>query len=111
MGGKRIDADPQLAVELAVCADYRIPHSEFLAWRSTDRDKAIWWLTRQRAACPACGTRPEEWDPEQGGHRRAYIARKHRCYGCEARQQVEASIDPEKEGRGVHVVLEPGKRA
>ena len=110
MGGKRIGADPQLAIELAVCADYKIRHSEFLGWSQLDRDKAIWHLMQQREACPSCGTRPDEWDPEKGGHRRAYIARKRRCYGCEAKQQVEASIDPEKEGRGVHVMLERGKR-
>lgn len=95
---------------MAVCAAYGIPHSMFLSWRPTDRDKAVWWHIRQQEACPSCGTRPDEWDPERGGHRHAYIARKKRCYGCEQKQQVEASIDPEKEGRGVHVVLERGKR-
>lgn len=97
-------------VEMAVCAAYGIPHSEFLGWRASDRDKAIWWHIRQQETCPSCGTRPEEWDPDRGGHRRAYVARKRRCHGCAAKQQVEASIDPDQEGRGVHVVLERGRR-
>lgn len=96
---------------MAVCSHYRIPHSEFLGWRDSDRSKAIWHYVRQQEACPSCGTRAEEWDESKGGHRRAYIARKQRCYGCEARQQTEATIDPEKDGKGVHVVLERGKRA
>lgn len=95
---------------MAVCADYKIPHSEFLSWSRSDRDKAIWQWVRQREACPSCGTRPDEWDPEKGGRRLAYVARKRRCLGCAAKQQVEESIEPEKEGRGVHVVLERGKR-
>lgn len=95
---------------MAVCAAYGIPHSEFLGWRDTDRSKAIWQWVRQQEACPSCGTRPDEWDPEKGGHRLAYVARKRRCSGCAAKQQVEESVEPEKEGRGVHVVLERGRR-
>lgn len=90
---------------MAVSAEYQVPHSEFLGWDKQDRDKAIWWHIRKRSACPSCGTRPEEWDETRGGHRHAYIARKDRCHGCAARQQVEASITDE-DGRGVHVVLE-----
>lgn len=111
MGGKRIGADPQLAVELAVCASFGIPHSEFLGWSAGDRDKSIWWHLRQQETCPSCGTRAEEWDPERGGHRVAYVARPERCHGCAAKQQVEESLDPKQDGRGVHVVLQRGKRA
>lgn len=94
---------------MAVCAHYRVPHSVFLDWGQSDRDKAIWWLIREREACPSCGTRKAEWDEAQGGDRNAYIARKMRCRGCEVREQAEASIDREQDGKGVHVELQRRK--
>lgn len=97
---KRLDADPQLAIEMAVCAAYRVPHSEFLSWDSTDRDKAIWWQLRTAATCGGCGTRPEEWVDDQN----AYAAELRRCRGCEVRERASASVRTE-DGRGVHVVL------
>ncbi|GIH76135.1 hypothetical protein [Planobispora longispora] len=65
-----------------MCADYRIPHSEFLRWSDSDRDKAIWQHIRARQTCPNCGTRAEEWDPRCGGHPGAYVPDVHRCEGC-----------------------------
>lgn len=89
---------------MAVCAAYGIPHSEFLAWPDDDRDKALWWHAREAERCPSCGTRPAEWDPEQGGDRRAYVAEKIVCRGC---QQLEARRDAskEQEAHGVQIVL------
>lgn len=89
---------------MAVCDDYKIAHAVFLGWDADDRDKAIWWHVRKAAACRSCGTRPEEWDPESGGDRRAYVATTYTCRGC---QQLEARRDAltGKEGRGVHVTL------
>lgn len=103
-GPKRLDTDPLLVLELAVCAQYRIPHSEFLGWSGSDRDKAVWWHLRKSETCTQCGTRPQEWDPERGGRRRAYSAEIHQCEGCVVRQRAETA--PEMtQARGMHVVL------
>ena len=99
-------ADPQLRLELAVCASYGMPHSAFLAWSHADRDKAIWWHIRQRQTCPGCGTRAEEWDERLGGHRHAYDPREVRCRGCEVLESKRASLTGD-EGRGVHIELRP----
>ena len=95
---------------MAVCADYRIPHSEFLRWDTDDRDKAIAWHLRQADTCPSCGTRPEEWDPKRDGHQWAYVAEPRRCRGCEVRELGEAS-QPKDAGRGVSIVLKRNPEA
>lgn len=103
-----MDADPGLALELAVCSHYRIPHSEFLSWSPDDRDKAIWQHIRERQACQACGTRPDEWDEERGGHRYAYAAEPKRCRGCELIEAARGSVT-DKDGRGIRIVLVPNR--
>jgi hypothetical protein len=103
---KRIDRDPQLQLELDYCVPKGIPHSEFLAWSQIDRDKAIAWVIREMKACPNCGTRGEEWDPKQGGHRRAYVAEIRGCEGCIVKLRAENSEEL-TQGRGRRVVLIP----
>lgn len=92
-------------MELGVCHHYRIPHSEFLSWSADDRDKAIWVWLRERQTCSSCGTRPDEWDPEQGGHRRAYLAETVICRGCQAVAGRDAALTDEERQAGVHTVL------
>lgn len=86
---------------MRVCAAYGIPHSEFLSWSKTDRDKALWWDIRQRETCQSCGTRAEEWteDPQ------AYTWKVDSCPGCEVREagqktavQIEKRKDPKAGG-------------
>ena len=86
------------------CGPRGIPHDVFLTWRKTSRDKALAWLLRHRATHPPCGTRPEEWDPKQGGSRDAYRAELQECLGC---VEIErAQYAPElKNQRGMNVVL------
>ncbi|MGH3097892.1 MAG: hypothetical protein ACRDMV_18070 [Streptosporangiales bacterium] len=91
---------------MAVCAEYRIPHSRFLGWEASDRDKAIWWHIRQREACPSCGTRRDEWDPKKGGRTDAYVASARRCHGCEAVAKHREQL-PDGIGHGVQIVLKP----
>lgn len=62
------------------------------------------WL-RERSACSSCGTRPDEWDPAQGGHRRAYLAQVHVCRGCQAIAERAKGLDDEQAERGHHIVL------
>lgn len=91
---------------MTVAAEYRIPHSQFLAWDQADRDKAIWWHVRQKESCPSCGTRRDEWNPDKGGHERAYVATARRCRGCAAIANHQAEL-PEGIGPGVQIVLKP----
>jgi hypothetical protein len=93
---------------MPVCAAYRIPHSRFLRWSALDRGKAIWWQSRQAATCQQCGTRPEEWDEEQGGHLHAYIGMVAHCRGCEVRGQTQEEFDKAPKGayrRGSYVTM------
>jgi hypothetical protein len=84
---------------MAVCHDYKIPHSQFLSWSQDDRDKAIWSLLRERQACQGCGTRPDEWE----GDLDAYKAETQMCHGCRA---VSIAREQNKDApAGVHVTL------
>ncbi|HEY5986792.1 MAG TPA: hypothetical protein VIV12_10500, partial [Streptosporangiaceae bacterium] len=78
---------------------------QFLAWPQDDRDKAIWQHIRTTNTCPQCGTRPEEWDPKQGGDRNAYIGDLRRCRGCEVLEREQAAVAKENLGRGIYVGL------
>jgi len=90
---------------MAYCAPIGLPHSQFLAWARDDRDKAIVWTLRQSQACPQCGTRPDEWDPEQGGHDDAYVTELHQCWGCDTAAQTEKRNADKLKKPGVHVKL------
>lgn len=80
-------------------------HSDFLARSQDDRDKAIWAHVRKQQACPHCGTRPEEWDPDKGGHRRAYLAEVQVCRGCQAIAERQKGLDDKQTRHGHHIVL------
>lgn len=80
---------------MAVVAQYRMPHSEFLGWSQPDRDKAIWWHVRDGRTCQSCYTRPEEWDDDEGGDLHAYHAGFGHCRGCEVRAQAQRELDNE----------------
>ena len=60
---------------------------------------------RRKQTCPKCGTRAAEWDPEQGGDRRARKAMLHICPGCEQLDAYEAGLDKERLPKGSYVVL------
>ena len=103
---KRIDADPQLDLELRVCSHYKRFHSEFLALSQDDRDKALWQYLRERQTCSHCGTRSEEWDTEAGGRRDAYVAVLMDCQGCVVRLRGEQDHQRELEAfRGTRIGL------
>lgn len=90
---------------MRVARTYQISHSQFLAWSQDDRDKAIWFELREAERCPNCRTRPAEWDPEQGGDHRAYIAKLLTCRGCQAMEDRQAAIPSDHPGRGQHITL------
>lgn len=92
---------------MAVCAEYRIPHSEFLGWDEADRDKAIWWYVRTKETCSGCGTRRDEWNPDKGGHEHAYVATARRCHGCAALEEYKNSDRVPQGIRGLQLLLKP----
>jgi hypothetical protein len=91
---------------MAYCGPRGIPHSVFLGgpagWTQDDRDKALAWQELQRQTCHACGTRAEEWDPDQGGDRGAYTFEIAVCPGCEQAERTESAMatDEWKSQRG-----------
>lgn len=89
---------------MAYCGPRGIPHSEFLQWRTTDRDKALTWFLRDREACPSCGIRGSELDPKQGGSRDAYRAEIVECLGCVERERALDAPELKKQ-RGLSVSL------
>ncbi|MEU8919516.1 hypothetical protein AB0D10_01095 [Kitasatospora sp. NPDC048545] len=95
---------------MELCERYHIPHSQLMGaatgrWTALDRDKALAWAAHQRDVCQGCGTRPQEWDPDQGGDRHAYVAQTHRCLGCELIEMEQEQVPDGTEGRGVKIGL------
>jgi hypothetical protein len=66
------------------CGPRGLPRSRFLGWRQDDQDAALLWVIRTRQRCGECGTHPDDWDPEVGGHGRAHVAHEYTCRGCAA---------------------------
>jgi hypothetical protein len=91
---------------MAVCAAYRIPHSEYLSWSADDRAKAMWWQLRERQTCGTCGTRREEWVSADGAHLDAYKAEGQLCHGCRAIDAERSRVGKDAPA-GVQFVLKP----
>ena len=103
-----IVADGRLRAELALCHDWGIPHSRFLGWPEIDQDKALAYADYHAGVCKGCGTRAEEWEPERGGDRHAYVASTMTCPGCQVRGDLERQLaDSGYEVSGRYVVLLP----
>ncbi|MFJ7422731.1 hypothetical protein ACIQXD_29630 [Streptomyces uncialis] len=80
-------------------------------WTVLDRHKALAYLALERATCDGCGTRSEEWVPDAGGHRFAYVTETSRCPGCELVEMERAQVPDGADGRGVKIGLRPRERA
>jgi hypothetical protein len=109
--GKRLSRDANLRAELELCEKYRIPHSQLLGgdgrWTALDRAKALAWAEWQRAVCPECHTRLEEWDQGRGGDPHAYVTDTLRCPGCELIEQERDHVPGDRSGYGVKIQLLP----
>ncbi|MEU0839485.1 hypothetical protein ABZ370_08440 [Streptomyces sp. NPDC005962] len=109
--GKRLSLDAGLRAELELCQRYQVPHSQFLGgdgrWSDLDRAKALAWAEWQRAVCPECHTRLEEWDRERGGDPHAYVTDTLRCPGCELIEQERDHVPQDRSGYGVKIQLLP----
>lgn len=85
------------------CSDKGIPHSEYLSWRQSDREKLIAFLLDDNARCKQCGTADWEWEE----NRYAYQAELEFCQGCmhlEAAREDQSDTPP-----GASIVLVPSK--
>ncbi|WP_017585479.1 hypothetical protein [Nocardiopsis ganjiahuensis] len=83
---------------------YRISHSAFLGWPKRDRDLALWAHIREMETCSGCGTRAEEWDPDRGGSRTAYLPTVSACPGCQRIGERQAHLAK------VHQHIPPGTK-
>lgn len=57
---------------------------DFLARSQASRDAALLWQQDRNETCSGCGTHPDDWDPDRGGHERAFVATVIDCQGCRA---------------------------
>jgi hypothetical protein len=64
------------------------------------------FLATKAEHCVMCGTAAWEWDPKQGGKRRAYDAVEEFCPGCYAKASAR-TMDPGRNTDGISVVLVP----
>lgn len=85
-----------------------IPHSEFLSWSEEDQDKALAFMREKATICRDCGTRLDDWDPDKGGHRHAFVGDVQRCPGCELLEQEQENVRRDMTSmRGIKVRLKP----
>lgn len=75
---KRLRYDQSLFLELSLCHEWGIPHSQFLEWDPEDRAKAIAFSMARNEICDLCGTGEWEWNE----NRRAYTPTETFCMGC-----------------------------
>lgn len=75
---ERLRADHQFLAEMALCDEYKIPHSVFLGWSAEDRSKALAYRYEKAERCTMCGTASWEWEENP----RAYMVEEHHCMGC-----------------------------
>lgn len=80
--GKRLRRDPIFAARVGYCAPLGIPLSQFLRWSKADQDVAVAWHIESQRRCSSCGTHPDDWDPDAGGHLDAYVPATEICPGC-----------------------------
>lgn len=78
----RLRSDPMFAVEMRVCREWRIPHSEFLGWDSLDREKALAFVIHEGQRCKECGIHGEDWPTEVDPA--PFEVYATRCFGCQA---------------------------
>lgn len=77
----RLLHDPTFALEMRLCKEWGIPHSQFLEWDETDRAKAIAHHLHEGQRCGQCGIHPAEWDPEE--YPPPFESELRTCPGCE----------------------------
>lgn len=75
------------------CSPLGLPHSKFLEWDASDRDKAISYMQWKKKFCPRCGTDPAEWLDERGRtvEPPPFVATTNVCHGCATLEEERAT--------------------
>ena len=68
------------------------------------------FLAEKAERCTMCGTGAWEWDPKQGGNRRAYEPVEQFCPGCYAKASMR-NLDPKRNSDGVTIGLARNDRS
>ena len=104
----RLRQDGQFALEMRLCNEWHIPHSEFLKWAVEDQNKALAFFAYERQRCGSCGVHPMDWpDPTEP----VFDAVAETCPGCAETDryqrylQEQAERLPKSAADGVRVVL------
>lgn len=90
-------------MEMVICENYQIRHSEFLSWPEEDQDLAIAQQLRKIDHCGRCGTSSKAWV----GNNFAYKPEVRRCRGCEMVQLTEEDLREQKGTAGMYVIMVP----
>jgi hypothetical protein len=62
----RLRHDGQFAMEMRLCKEWKIPHSQFLKWKPQDQAKALGHMVFEAQRCSECGIHPNDWpDPDE----------------------------------------------
>lgn len=87
-----------MRAEMEYCGPRGIPWTKFHTWDQASRDAALLWQKLQNETCNQCGTHPDDWDPDKGGHIHAWVATKHPCKGCarvaDGHKRMEKELKP-----------------
>jgi len=95
---------------MAYCGPQGIPLDTFLGWPQASQDAALMWQAHEGRRYPD-GTHPDDWDPEQGGSRRAFHTHIDVHPGAQLIETAMNSPDFAAAGKGAHVRLVPGDAA
>lgn len=107
----RLRSDPLFAVEMRVCREWGLSHSQFLAWDPDDREKAIAYVIHEGQRCGSCGIHPDDWPTEDA---EPYEVEGRRCFGCQATERYLSGIrdhaqrtNDQRATWGLQTVLKP----
>jgi len=101
---QRLRNDSLFRMEMSVCQEYRIPHSEFMDWPFEDQVKAVALMILKAEECTLCGTHPQDWEENED----AFVAESKWCPGC---YRTDAARDPDAmAGTTTHMVRNTEER-
>lgn len=98
---RRLDTDPQLALEVAYCTDKGLRPSEFADWSHRDRDLVLAQWLKVKTSCPGCAVPWELMQDYDGAD-----IEERACVWCEQRRAALESI-PEEHRERVHLFIVP----
>lgn len=97
----RIDTDDRLAVELRLCQEMSLSHSQFTEWSERDQDLALASFIKASDRCPGCGGPAEAMkDPTKAK------VQASTCLMCTEYQHIQREI-PEEQRASTHLSVVP----